>query len=390
VIYDFDTPINRKGTDCEKWDEIATVFGRDDLLPFWVADMDFKSAPEIVEALKEKVASGVFGYPIMTDSARESVASWLSGRHGFDVEASEVGFSPGIITSLSIAVQEFTSPGDGVVIQTPVYPQFFALIKKTGRAVVENPLRETEDGYEMDFENLRRVITPDVKAMLLCSPHNPVGRVWRRGELKQLAEICAERGVVVLSDEIHQDIIYSGAKHEPFQLAAPEASDCSVTFVAPSKTFNLAGLCGSAWVAKDEKIASRMERALSSVHCANINMLAHAALETAYRNGAPWVDQLVAYLEGNRDFLEKFLREHMPKAKMKRAEGTFVLWLDFRGYGLDGKELQRALVEKAKVALNPGAAFSRDCGGFARMNIGCPRATLEEGLSRIGKAFAGL
>jgi cystathionine beta-lyase len=390
VIYDFDTPIDRKGTDCEKWDEIAQVFGRDDLLPFWVADMDFKSAPEITEALREKVASGVFGYPLMTDSARESVANWLSGRHGFGVETSEVGFSPGIITSLSIAVQEFTSPGGGVVIQPPVYPQFFSLVRKNGRAVVENPLRETENGYEMDFENLRRVITPDVKAMILCSTHNPVGRVWKSWELKQLAEICAERGVVILSDEIHQDIVFSGAKHVPLQLAAPEASVCSVTFLAPSKTFNLAGLCGSAWVAKDKKIAERMQRALSAVHCANINMLAQTALEAAYRNGAPWLDQLVAYLEGNRDFLEKFLRERLPKARLKRPEGTFVFWLDFRGYGLEGRELQRVLVEDARVALNPGAGFGRDCGGFARINIGCPRAMLEEGLSRIERAFKGL
>ncbi|MDR0616001.1 MAG: PatB family C-S lyase [Synergistaceae bacterium] len=390
MVYDFDTPVNRKGTGCEKWDEMASAFGKGDLLPFWVADMDFKAAPEIVETLREKTASGVFGYPVMTDSARESVAGWLGTRHGFSVDVPEVGFSPGIITSLSIAVQEFTSPGDGVVIQTPVYPQFFTLIRKNGRAVVENPLIETENGYEMDFDNLRRVITPNVRAMLLCSPHNPVGRVWKPKELKQLAEICMERGVTLLSDEIHQDIVYSGARHEPFQLAAPEASACALTFVAPSKTFNIAGLCGSAWVAKDRKIAQRMEKALSSVHCANINMLALAALEAAYRKGAPWLDQLVAYLEGNRDFLEKFLRERLPKAKMKRPEGTFVFWLDFRGYGLDAKELQRVLVEEAGVALNPGGAFSGDCGGFARMNVGCPRAMLEEGLSRMERAFAKL
>jgi cystathionine beta-lyase len=389
VVYDFDAPIDRRGTDCEKWDEMTPFFGRSDLLPYWVADMDFKSAPEIVQALRDKVELGVFGYPIMTDSARESVAIWLETRHGFSVDASEICLSPGIITSLSIALQTFTEPGGGVVIQPPVYPQFFSLIKKNDRAVVENPLRLTEDGYEMDFQNLREVLTPDVKAMILCSPHNPVGRVWRQDELKRLAEICVERGVVILSDEIHHDIVYGGAKHIPLQLAVPEIAPLSLIFMAPSKTFNIAGLCGSAWFSKDKKISKRMEKALLAVHCANINMMAHAALEAAYRNGARWLDQLVEYLAGSVDFAEKFFLERMPKVKMKRPEGTFLLWLDFRDYGMNGKELQNVLVQSAHVALNPGSDFGRDYGGFARMNIGCSKDALKEGLSRMERAFAG-
>ncbi|MDR1516300.1 MAG: PatB family C-S lyase [Synergistaceae bacterium] len=390
MVYDFDTLIDRRGTDCEKWDEMASVFGRGDLLAYWVADMDFKAAPEIVQALRDKIESGVFGYPVMTNSARESVANWLETRHGFSADASEIRFSPGIITSLSIAVQEFTEPGDGVVIQTPVYPQFFSIIRKNGRVVVENPLIETEDGYEMDFDNLIEVLTPNVKAMIFCSPHNPVGRVWRREELTRLAEICAKRGIVILCDEIHHDVVYSGSKHIPLQLAVPESAPTSLIFMAPSKTFNLAGLCASAWLSKDKQIAKRMEKALQSVHCANINMMGHAALEAAYRNGAQWLDSLVAYLQGNVDFAEKFFRERMPKVKMTRPEGTFLIWLDFRDYGLDGKELQNALVQKAFVALNPGVDYGKDYGAFARMNIGCPRAALNEGLSRIERAFASL
>jgi cystathionine beta-lyase len=369
---------------------MASVFGRGDLLAYWVADMDFKAAPEIVQALRDKIESGVFGYPVMTNSARESVANWLETRHGFSADASEIRFSPGIITSLSIAVQEFTEPGDGVVIQTPVYPQFFSIIRKNGRVVVENPLIETEDGYEMDFDNLIEVLTPNVKAMIFCSPHNPVGRVWRREELTRLAEICAKRGIVILCDEIHHDVVYSGSKHIPLQLAVPESAPTSLIFMAPSKTFNLAGLCASAWLSKDKQIAKRMEKALQSVHCANINMMGHAALEAAYRNGAQWLDSLVAYLQGNVDFAEKFFRERMPKVKMTRPEGTFLIWLDFRDYGLDGKELQNALVQKAFVALNPGVDYGKDYGAFARMNIGCPRAALNEGLSRIERAFASL
>jgi cystathionine beta-lyase len=369
---------------------MTPVFGRGDLLAFWVAVMDFKTAPEIVDAMREKVSSGVFGYPLMTDSARESVTNWLEARHGFSVDASDVGFSPGVITSLSVAVQTFTEPGDGVVIQTPAYPQFFSIVKRNDRTVVENPLKETADSYEMDYDNLREVLTPNVKAIFLCSPHNPVGRVWRADELRRLAEICGERGVVILSDEIHHDITFDGARHVPFQLAAPESSPMSIIFMAPSKTFNVAGLCGSAWLSKDKKIAARMQKALVSVHCSEVNMIALAALEAAYGRGAPWLDSLTAYLRSNRDLVVNFLRERLPKARMKHQEGTFISWLDFRGYGLSGKELQEALVQKARVALNPGVAFGKDYEAFARLNIGCPKATLKEGLDRIGDAFAGL
>jgi cystathionine beta-lyase len=387
MIYDFDTPVIRRGTNCEKWDELEAEFGRGDLLPFWVADMDFKSPPEIIEALRDLVDRGVFGYPIMTASARESVSEWLKTRHGWNLDPSAIAFSPGVISSLCVAIQTFTEPGDGVAIQTPVYSQFFSVIERNKRTIVENPLKETDDGYEMDFENLREILTRNVKVLILCSPHNPVARVWRRDELAKLAEICSERGVIVISDEIHQDMVFSDARHIPMGLAVPEFEPFLLTLLAPSKTFNIAGLCSSVWIAEDRSIARRMNNALGALHMANVNMLALAALEAAYRRGAPWLGQLMEYLEKNRGIVKEFLRVRLPGVKLKHPEGTFVFWLDFRSYGLKDGELQRVLVKNAGVALNPGIRFGKQGDGFARFNIGCPKAQLEEGLSRIERAF---
>lgn len=389
MIYDFDTPLNRRGTNCMKWDDMGARFGRDNLLPFWVADMDFRSPPEVVEVLRGAVDSGVFGYPVMTDGLRDSVAKWQETRHGWKVDAGCVGFTPGVVTGLACAVNAFTSPGDGIVIQTPVYPPFFDVIAGSGREIVENPLLEGDERYEMDYDGLRELLAsrPNVKALILCSPHNPVARVWTREELRSLAGICLEHGVVVFSDEIHQDLAFSDAVHVPLALASPEIVPNLVTLVAPSKTFNLAGLASSAWIAEGDA-AEAMNESIGRMHLERLNMLGALAMETAYRKGSAWLDELLTYLEGNRTLVETFLRERLPGAMLKHPEGTYIFWLDFRGYGLSSDGLQRILVEEAGVALNAGTTFGRQGEGFARLNIGCPRAQLEEGLSRIAKAFA--
>lgn len=388
--YDFDTPLERRGRSCMKWDNLSRVFGRDDLLPFWVADMDFRSAPEIIDVLREQVEFGVFGYPLMNDSAKASVAEWQAKRHGWGVDVTEVGFVPGVVTALSVAVEAFTEPGDGVVVQTPIYPPFFSVIRDNGRQIVENPLLEREDEYVMDLDHFKSVLSSNVKALVLCSPHNPVARVWRRQELCELAEICLERNIMIFSDEIHQDLVYSDAEHIPIALAAPGIESLLLTLVAPSKTFNIAGICASAWIASDPGVRDKMSSALARFHIAGLNLFAVAALEAAYRKGAPWLEQLIPYLERNRSFVEAFLLERMPRVKLKHPQGTFIFWLDFRDYGLSAQELQRVLTEKAGVALNPGISFGRQGEGFARLNIGCPMAQLEEGLSRIFKAFEAL
>jgi cystathionine beta-lyase len=389
--YDFDSRIDRTGTECEKWDDLKINFGREDLLPFWVADMDFRSAPEITEALRERVEFGVFGYPTeQTEIYREAVANWERRRHGWHVSSDEVGLMPGVVTGISVALCELTAPGDGVVVQPPIYPPFFREIKHNGRRVVENPLVETDKGYVMDLDHLRSILTPDVKAILLCSPHNPVARVWKKEELRDLGLICLERGIFVICDEIHQDLIYSDAKHTPLSLACPEMEGRMVTLVAPSKTFNVAGLRASAWITRDMEIYRRMRSAFHRFHLNGINMFGLVALEAAYNRCEAWLNALMEYLEKNRDMVEKFLAWRLPRVKMKHPVGTYIFWLDFRDYGFDHKKLMDVLVNRACVAMNDGAPFGRMGEGFARLNIGCPRSQLEEGLDRLADAFRRL
>jgi cystathionine beta-lyase len=389
--YDFDARMDRSGTNCEKWDDMGTVFGKDGLMPFWVADMDFRSAPEIIDALREKIEFGVFGYPTeQIGKYQAAVANWEFKRHGWKISPDDVGFMPGVITGLSVAICEFSEPGDGVVIQPPIYPPFFREIRHNGRTIVENPLMETENGYRMDMDNLRDTLTPGVKILVVCSPHNPVSRVWKPQELAELGQICLERDITVICDEIHQDIVFSDAKHIPLSLACPELDEKLVTLISPSKTFNLAGLRASAWVARNKDMASRMRRALNRFHLSGLNMFGLAALETAYTKGEAWLDEALAYLEKNRDLVERFIREKMPRVSLRHPEGTYIFWLDFRDYGLKNSELTDILINKAGVALNDGASFGAGGKGFMRLNTGCPRAQLEEGLNRIAEAFGNL
>jgi cystathionine beta-lyase len=388
--YDFDSRIDRTGTECEKWDDLKLNFGRADLMPFWVADMDFRSAPEITEALRGLAEFGVFGYPTeQTEKYRAAVAGWERRRHRWDVSPDEVGLMPGVVTGISVALCELTAPGDGVVIQPPIYPPFFREITHNGRRVVENPLAETDKGYVMDLDHLRSVLTPDVRAILLCSPHNPAARVWKTEELRDLGRLCIKHDLAVICDEIHQDIIYSDAKHVPLSLACPELEGRMVTLAAPSKTFNIAGLRASAWIARDEKMYRRLRSAFRRFHLDGINMFGLAALEAAYNRGDAWLDALMEYLEKNRGLVEEFIASRLPRVKLKHPEGTYVFWIDFRDYGLTQKELMDVLVNRARVAMNDGAPFGGG-DGFARLNIGCPRSQLEEGLERIADAFEKL
>jgi cystathionine beta-lyase len=305
------------------------------------------------------------------------------------VSPDEVGLMPGVVTGISVALCELTSPGDGVVVQPPIYPPFFNEIRHNGRRVVENPLAETDMGYVMDLDHLRSVLTPDVKALLLCSPHNPVMRVWKKEELRDLGRICAERDIIVINDEIHQDIIYGDAKHIPLSLACPELDGRVVTLAAPSKTFNIAGLRASAWIARDADIYRRLSAAFRRFHLGGINMFGLDALEAADNRGEPWLDALMEYLGKNRDTVEQFLASRLPRVKLKHPEGTYIFWLDFRDYGLSQKELMDVLTNRARVAMNDGVPFGHG-EGFARLNIGCPRSRLEEGLDRIADAFGKL
>ncbi len=384
--YDFDKYIERRGTDSEKWDGMTEDFGTDDLLAMWVADMDFKTPPEILDAIRAKLDEGILSYPVLPDSLRDAVRAWEKEHYGWEFGREAVCWATGVIAGLSFAVMGVTKPGDGIIIQTPVYKPFYRTVREAGRIIVENPLVYKDGRYEMNFAELEKLVTPTCRTLILCSPHNPVARVWSREELEKLADIVRRKNMIVLSDEIHQDLVYSDAKHTCLA-SLPGMEKHVMTFFAPSKTFNLAGLKTSVGIIPDERLRAIYISVLERFHLNSINVIGIVAMETAYTKCGEWHRQLMEYLEANRDYTEKFVRERMPKARMDHPEGTFIFWIDFRGYGFNNRTLQEFLVKEAKVALDPGVWFGRAGDGFARINIGTTRAQLKEGLERIAAAL---
>lgn len=385
--YNFDKYIDRRNTDCEKWDGLEEEFGRKDLLAFWVADMDFTAPPEVLEAIHKKVDQGALGYPTMPQCLYEAIRTWEEKRHGWKFDNSAITWAPGVVAGLSFAVMALTKPGDGVIIQTPIYPPFFRTVREAGRIINENPLKYENGRYVMDIEGLEKLITPTCRTLLLCSPHNPVGRVWSKEELTALAELAKRRDMVIIADEIHQDLIYSDAKHIPLASLDEETSSRVITFIAPSKTFNIAGMKASVAVIPDPKLRAQYISVLERFHLNSVNILGITAMQTAYAKCGEWLDELMAYLEINRDYTEKFIKERMPKAHMDHPEGTYIFWIDFTGYGFDAYSLEKFLVEEAGVALNRGLNFGSAGNGFARINIGTTHAQLKEGLEKIALAL---
>ncbi|NLX84770.1 MAG: pyridoxal phosphate-dependent aminotransferase [Synergistaceae bacterium] len=384
--YDFDTYIERRGTSSMKWDLMGERFGDSDLLPYWVADMDFKSPPEVIEAIEDKLKHGVLGYPVVKDSLVDSIVNWEKKRHGWSFDKSAVTWSPGVVGGLAFAIEAYTKPGDGIILQTPVYPPFYEIIETSGRHVVKNPLKRENGKFVMDLEGLEKLITPTCRTLIFCSPHNPVSRVWTKTELEKLAELAARKNMLILSDEIHQDIVFSDAKHTCLA-TLPGMEKQTLTYIAPSKTFNLAGLSSSIVIIPDHSLMEQYKSVLVRFHLSRLNGMGLVAMEAAYSKCAQWADEMVEYIEGNRDFTEKFVKERMPKAKMDHPEGTYIFWIDFRGYGFDGETLPEFLVREAKVALNKGLDFGEEGAGFARINVGTTRKQLAEGLERIAKAL---
>lgn len=385
--YNFDVEMERRGTNCEKWDYLEEEFGKKDLLALWVADMDFPAPPEVVEALHKKIDEGALGYPLAPDSLLKAIIDWQKDRHGWDLGKESVAWAPGVVAGLAFSIMAYTKPGDGVIVQTPVYPPFYSTISESGRRVVKNPLKREKGRYVMDLEGLEKLVTPTCRMLIFCSPHNPVARVWTRGELKALSELAERKDMIIISDEIHQDLVYSDAKHISIASLSKGMSSRTVTFVAPSKTFNIAGMNSSVALIPDEKLKARYLSVLNRLHLGSLSILGLTAMEAAYSKCARWLDELIAYLEKNRDFTEKFVRERMPKAKMDHSEGTYVFWIDFRGYGFDSENLMDFLVNEAGVALNNGLDFGVEGDGFARINIGTNRKRLKEALEKIAKAL---
>ncbi len=381
---DFDRIINRRDTESVKWH-----WYDEDVLPMWVADMDFRSPEAVIEALQARVAHGVFGYGFPPEGLREVVSMHLLERHDWQVDSAQVSFVSGVVTGFNHAIYCLTEPGDKVLIQTPVYPPFLRAPEQAGRKLVENPLVRTADGkYEIDFDDFESKASSGVKLFILCSPHNPVGRVFKQNELERMAEICLAHDILICSDEIHADLVFPPNRHIPIARLSPEVSARTVTYLAPSKTFNVAGLCASIYIAQDPEIRHRLQHSMSLL-LGHPNILGlHAAL-AAYRDGQPWLDELLVYLEANRDFLDAFVKDELPGVSMWKPEGTYLAWLDCRELDIDTSP-HEFFLEKAKVGLNNGADFGEAGEGFVRLNFGCPRTMLEEGLDRMKTAIADL
>ncbi len=385
--YNFDEIVVRKGTNCMKYDALERIFNASDILPLWVADMDFKTPDFIVDAIKKRAEHEIFGYTFRPDSYFDAVTGWMKRRYDWDVDRSMISFSPGVVAGFTLAIETFSNPGEGVIVQPPVYFPFFESVTGTGRKLVENPLKLENGRYTFDFDDLVSKIEKDTKLLLLCNPHNPGGMVWRRDELEKLSEICVKNNILVISDEIHSDLVLNGNRHIPFPAISAEAANNSVVCTAPSKTFNIAGMASSIVIIPDKKKLNKFEKKLSTGHYGMGNLFGSVALEAAYANGDEWLEQLLEYLWGNYIMLEDFFRENLPRVGVMKPEATFLVWLDFRSYGMNDRELMKFTVENAKVGLNDGGRFGAGGDGWLRINIGCPRSVLKEGLERLKAAF---
>jgi cystathionine beta-lyase len=384
--YDFDATLGRRSTHSLKWDRCRDAFGLDDVIPMWVADMDFAAPPAVVEAIERRAAHGAYGYVSVPETFWESAVAWLARRHGWAVDRRSLHRAPGVVPALSLCVNAFTEPGDGIVVQTPVYYPFFNAVEKNDRRLVRNPLLADGGSYRMDLADLERKIDDRTRMLILCSPHNPVGRVWTRPELEALGEICIRRNLVVLSDEIHMDLTLPGHTHVPLATVSRELADRTVTCVAPSKTFNLAGLSMSLVVAGNRELLARYEAQFDAAGLEIANLFGTVALEAAYRSGDEWLDQLLEYLAANVDFTERFIRERMPSLRFVRPEGTYLALIDCCRLGMAQEALDDFFLRTARVYFDSGRWFGEETTGFERINLGCPRATLREALERMERA----
>ena len=384
---DFDTIIPRESTDSVKWDGRQGVFNSEDLIPMWVADMDFAVPEAISRALVARAEHPVFGYTLVADSVYEALIHWMRQRHGFEVQRDWIILSPGVVPTLHASALAFAQAGEGVIVQPPVYFPFFSAVTETGRKLIQNPLKLDSGRYTIDFDHLEQCAGQGAKLLMLCSPHNPVGRVWFEDELLKILEIAHRHDLIILSDEIHHDLIFPEARHIPLQVLAGGAANI-VTAVAPSKTFNIPGLGLSALIVPNPKHRTALRKAFELLHTGASNPFSLVAFEAAYREGEEWLEVLLVYLTETRDFVAQYLAKHIPKIKLIQPEGTYLLWLDCRELGMTDNELRQFFIHQAKVGMNPGTVFGEGGSGFMRMNIGTSRLVVKEALERIYKALS--
>lgn len=386
-MINFDENIDRKNTRSLKWDGMKSGFGREDLLPMWVADMDFRPPKEVIDALRERVDHGIFGYTIITDSLNRAICDWTSTRHGWNIKQEWLLYSPGVIPSVHTAIQAFTDPGDKILVQSPVYTPFFQMIERNSREVANSPLVLKNGRYEVDFDDFEKKLESGVKIFLLSSPHNPAGRVWEKEELTKMAELCRKYNVLIASDEIHADLVPAPHKHVPIASLDESFADITLTFMAPTKTFNLAGVQASFMVVPNKKLRTKMAAVQASDGFSMLNTFGAIAMEAAYRHGGTWLDEALKYIRSNIDYVKAEIGSHLPDLEVIDPEGTYLIWIDCRKLGLSDAELKKRILEKGELALNFGHAYGPGGEGFVRMNVACPKETVIEGVKRLRTAL---
>lgn len=375
--------IERKGTGSLKWDHADILFNGEGLLPMWVADMDLGVPVQVQEALIERVNHPIFGYARPQDSLYDSVVNWMKVKHDWTIQKDQVFFSSGVVPSIAAAILAFTEPGDQVMIQSPVYAPFYSCINGNNRTLVENPLLIKDHRLEIDFEDFENKLKDGVKLFILCSPHNPGGMIWNKADITRMAELCAAYDVLIISDEIHADLSLNGYEHTPIAKMNPN----SITLMAPSKTFNIAGLQASLVIAEKPEIMQKLTGQFLKQGFYGLNVLAYPAMEAAYTYGAEWLNQTVSIIEQNVELVTSFIQDKLPNVHVIKPEASFLIWIDLRGLGLTDAEITKRLIQKGKLALEPGAKFGKAGSGFVRMNIGCSPETVQEGLNRFYTAF---
>lgn len=387
MAYDFDTVIERSGTRSVKWDLHHPAYNAEGMIPLWVADMDFACPPEVTQALLKRVAHPIYGYSFVNDEFYGAVREWMEKRFSAVVEESWMTGISGVVSGMHVAIDAFTSPGDKVLVQPPVYPAFFYSVERRGRQVVENPLVERDGRYEIDWDDFaRKVRDPQVKMFLLCSPHNPVGRVWSRDELVRIGQLCVENGVLVVVDEIHADLVYEKGMHTPYYALPRELTEQSLILLAAGKTFNLAGLFTAIAMTPNPTLLQTFKKTAAAMGHEFVNLLGVEATIAAYRHGEAWLDELLPYLHANATYIHRFLTERVPLVSMPVPEATYLGWMDFRRMGMTDAELARWLQQKAKLGLHKGTTFGKQGAGFFRINFACPRSILVEAMERLERA----
>ena len=387
MIYNFDEPVERRDTNSYKWDSLDM----EHVIPLWVADMDFKTAPCIIEALRKRVEHGIFGYTRVPDTYYQATIEWFARRHNWNIKASDIIYTSGVVPAISAIIKALTVPGDKVIIQTPVYNCFFSSIRNNECEASENELIYKDNTYYIDFEDLeRRASDPKAKVMLLCNPHNPSGRVWTYNELMQIYEICSRHNVTVVSDEIHCELVYPPFHYIPFCSLSEEVAACSVACVSPSKSFNIAGLQIANIVCRDEEMRGKIDKAININEVCDVNPFGVLATIAAYTEGEPWLTELVDYLQRNYEYLVSFFADELPDYPVIKLEGTYLVWVNCKKLGVPSEELEEKLIREGGVWLNPGAMYGSAGEGFMRINIACPKARLQEGLRRLADTLKKL